>query len=376
MSGGTRVFQETAQIHVPDETYAWPVSVAIDGDWLIATGEKDLDVTTGTVTDSSAWLYRRQSNGSWTLLRRLVQSFAPTNFNEPLMNVDMQGGIAVLQKEHATWIFERSGDNWVAVPSPIETDGMDVEVSDGTIAVTAGFCDWITNGYRENSSGAWALVRTTPAETSPECENEDDRGDVDVSENAVIVATVVSETNPPSARIFEGPFGTTPIMTRLLAPEGTFQVGFGGAVALDPPTALVRDVIPDVGTQAFTKDASGQWVNSGSLLRPDDFRQKIPKQIELRDGLAILGHPTTTCTATLLARSPSFNATTTARSVMRLSCCQAMQAHSTSSGSPLKSAAGEWWRRRARHGGVHGDHQHLVPAPSRSGGLASARLHQ
>lgn len=288
---GTSAFQETASIPSPDESYAWPVSVAIDGDWLIATGEKNEDVATGTVVDSSAWLYRRQSNGRWTLVRRLLQSIAPTDFDEPLMNVDMQGSVAVLQKEHATWIFERSGSEWMSVPSPIETDGMDVEVSDGVVAVTAGTCDWITNSYRKNSSGAWVRVRTTAAESSPECENEDDRGDVDVSENAVIVATYASETSTPSARIFEGPFGTTAVMTRLLAPEGAFQVGFGGAVALDLPAAVVRHAIPDIGPQAFTRNSSGQWINTGSVQRPDDFRQIRAEQIELRDGLAIFSHP-------------------------------------------------------------------------------------
>lgn len=287
---GPRVLEETARIPAPDDSYVWPVSVAIDGDWLIATGHKDVEGQPEFTQDNSAWLYQRQSNGSWTLIRRLVQHLIPADFDEPLMNVDMQGGVAVIQKEGATWIYERAGTSWISVPSPITTDGMDIEVSGGTITVSAGTCDWITNSYRKNSSGAWALVRQTPAESSPECENEDDRGDVDVSGNAVIVATFSDGTNPSSARIFEGPFGTTPLMTRLLAPEGN-PFAFGHVVAIDLPGAVIGDSVPDIGPQAYSKDPDGHWVHSGSLLRPDSFTLVRPEQIELRGGFAIVSQP-------------------------------------------------------------------------------------
>ena len=287
---GPRILEETARIPAPDNTYIFPFSVAIDGDWLIATGHKDVDGLPDANQDNSAWLYQRQSNGSWTLVRRLVQHFILADFDEPLINVDMQGGVAVVQKEGATFIFERSGTNWISVPSPITTDGMDVEVSNGTITVSAGTCSWATNSYRKNSIGAWTLVRQTPAESSPDCENEDDRGDVDVSGNAVIVATFSDGTNPSSARIFEGPFGTTPVMTRLVAPTGN-PFAFGDTVAIDLPAAVVGDSTPNIGPQAYTRDASGHWAHNGSLLRPDNLTLIRPEQIELRGGFAIVSQP-------------------------------------------------------------------------------------
>lgn len=290
VSAGPRVLEETARIPAPDPSYVWPLSVAIDGDFLIATGHKDVENEPGGTQDNSAWLYQRQSNGSWTLVRRLVQHVILSDFDEPLINVDMQGGVAVIQKEGATFIFERSGTSWVAVPPPITTDGMDVEVSGGTIAVTAGTCDWATNSYRKNSSGAWVLVRQTPPEPTPDCENEDERGDVDVSGNAVVVATFSDGTNPSSARIFEGAFGTTPIMTRLTAPEGN-PFAFGNPVAIELPAAVIGDSIPNIGPQAYTKDPAGHWFHSGSLLRPDNLALQSVGQIELRGGLAIVSQP-------------------------------------------------------------------------------------
>lgn len=285
-----RVIEETARIPAPDPSYAWPLSVAIDGDWLIATGHKDVVDQPNATQDNSAWLYRRQSEGSWILVGRLLQYLVAADGDEPLINVDMHGGVAVIQKEGASWIYERSGTGWSAVPSPIVTDGMDVEVSEGTIAATGGTCDWITNSYRKNSSGAWTLARQTPPESSPDCENEDDRGDVDVSGNSVIVSTFSDVTNPSSARIFEGPYGTTPVMTRLLAPEGN-PFAFGTPVAIEVPAAVVGDSVPDIGPQAYTKDPAGHWFHSGSLLRPDSLTLQNPTQIELRGGLAIVSQP-------------------------------------------------------------------------------------
>ncbi|HET9397109.1 MAG TPA: hypothetical protein VFO36_13765, partial [Nitrospiraceae bacterium] len=139
-SAAPLVLEETARITTPDPTYNWPLSIAIDGDWLLASGEKD--VPSSDLTDNSTWLYQRQSNGSWRLVRRLHQYLAIEPGDEPNIRVAMQGGVAVILKERASWIFERSGSTWVAVPSPIETDGMDAEINGGTILVTSGHCSW------------------------------------------------------------------------------------------------------------------------------------------------------------------------------------------------------------------------------------------
>ncbi len=129
-------------------------SIAVDGDWLLATGSRYTDENR-TEIDYSAWLYQRQSNGTWTLVRRLVQYIYPTDFDEPPMKLDMQGGVAAIVQEYNSWIFERSGTNWVSVPSPIQTDGMDVAVNGGTILATQGYCAWAATAYRKGTNGAW-----------------------------------------------------------------------------------------------------------------------------------------------------------------------------------------------------------------------------
>jgi hypothetical protein len=278
-----KVIEETAKISSPDPAYtSFPVTVAIDGDWLIATGRRD-DFETGPMVLSAAWLYQRQSNGQWTLVRRLFEYAVVEDGDEPVLKVDMHGGVAAFIKEHVSWIFERTGSAWTSVPSPITTDGMDVEVDNGTIVVTDGLCSWMTNAYRKGTNGAWTLVRQTPPESIADCENEDDRGDADISGTAVIVATYAEGGAPHSARIFEGPFGTTPLMTRIN------ESGFASQpVAIEAASALASRHPPE-GILVHTRQADGVWSQTGALLRPDNLAIGRPTQVEVRGGLAIVG---------------------------------------------------------------------------------------
>jgi hypothetical protein len=283
-TAGPLIIEETAKIPTPDPTYVWPMSVAVDGDWLLASGFKEVESQLG---DNSTWLYQRQANGTWTLVRRLHQILYENDLDEPPVKVAMQGGVAVIVKELASAIFERSGTSWIAKHSPIVTDGMDVEVNGGTIVVTNDGCNWVTNAYRKGTNGAWTLVRSTPPEPDPEaelvCENEFIGGDTDVASNGnlTIVATL---SFGGSARIFEGPFGTTPVMTRLVSPDP--QYGIGHLVAIENNSAIVGTTAP-IGHQAFTRDLTGQWSNSGSVRSPDHLAT-FPSQIELAGGLAIV----------------------------------------------------------------------------------------
>jgi hypothetical protein len=143
VSAGPLVIEESAKLTAPDPTYdQWPVSAAIDGDWIIATGKKEFrPEESSSFREYSAWLYRRQSTGTWQLVRPLVQVVLEDDPEEPRMIVDMHGGIAAITKESRAWVFARSANDWIEEPSTISGDGADVEVDAGTIAVTAGHCD-------------------------------------------------------------------------------------------------------------------------------------------------------------------------------------------------------------------------------------------
>jgi hypothetical protein len=286
---GPRVLEESAKISAPDPTYDFPVSIAVDGDWLIASGWK-WTTDEWSDQDHSVWLFQRQSNGTWAVVRRLVQHIDAAALDEPPLTLDMQGGVAVVLFEGFSWIFERSGTNWLSVPSPISTNGMDAAVNGGTILVSSGSCSWSANAYRKGTNGAWALVRHTEGQPDEFCENEDTRGSVDVSGNANIVYTWANELFPEgSARIFEGPYGTAnpPVMTRLVAPPDNVY-NLSNPVAIDLPSALAPGE-PNNGIYAFTRDGSGTWNLTGTLVRPESLELRVPAAgIDIRGGLAVL----------------------------------------------------------------------------------------
>lgn len=282
------VLEETAQIAPPPEPgYAFPVDVAIDGDWLIASGFRYLP-TSPTDEENSTWLYQRQSNGSWAL-RGLLHTFVFTaEGDEPSIKVAMQGGVAVILKENLSWIFERSGTTWNSVPSPIQTDGLDVEINGGTIVVTSGGCDWATNAYRKGTNGAWALVRRTPPEPDPDypCYPEDIIGDTDVASNGS--TTIVASYGPAgTARIFEGPFGTTPTVTRL-QPPAPGRVGYD--VTVENTSAIVSGGVWP-GLHSYSRPSAGNWVYSGPMLRPDLLNLYGPARFDISGQLAVIAEP-------------------------------------------------------------------------------------
>lgn len=208
---GPVVLEESTRIARPDASYDWPIALAIDGDWLLTSGAR-YELNSG-LTSNATWLHQRQPDGSWSLIRQLHQFSFNEDLDEPAIKLAVQDGVAVIVKEHASWIFERFGGTWAQMPSPIQTNGMDLALNGGTVVVTNGCCDWSSNAYRKQpATGEWMLVRSTPAiPPGPDdiCENEDQRGDVDVAPNGntTIVATYAPQIHP---RIYEGEFGHIP----------------------------------------------------------------------------------------------------------------------------------------------------------------------
>ncbi|MET0534701.1 MAG: hypothetical protein ABW171_10800, partial [Steroidobacter sp.] len=41
VTAGPLILEETAKITSPDPEYIWPISVAVDGDWLLASGIRE-----------------------------------------------------------------------------------------------------------------------------------------------------------------------------------------------------------------------------------------------------------------------------------------------------------------------------------------------
>jgi len=283
------VLEETAKIASPDPTFAWPVSVAIDGDWIIATGSKPIELAgyPDGGTEYGAWLYRRQSDGSWQLVRRLMQAVGPEDIYGPQVIADAQGGVAAIVTMTAgTFVFERSGETWSPAQHTIDANGFSVSVDTGTILVTIGYCSWETNAYRKAADGVWRLVRHTDADSDVtiDCENEYDFDTADLSGSSAIVLSVGDVGQ--SVRIFEGAFGSTPTVTRLVGPSGQPT---GQPIAIDQPSALARVADADNTLYAYVRDVGG-WRIAGPVRRAEELTA-AGYGVQMRAGLAVQGVP-------------------------------------------------------------------------------------
>jgi hypothetical protein len=106
---GPRVLEESFRITRPDPSYDWPIAVATDGDWLLATGAR-YELDTG-LTNNATWLYQRQFDGSWTLVRQLHQFSFQEDYDEPPIQLALK---------------TRSSTHGCAVPPrPGRTTGLD-----------------------------------------------------------------------------------------------------------------------------------------------------------------------------------------------------------------------------------------------------------
>jgi hypothetical protein len=287
---GPRVLEESARIARPDASYDWPIAVAIDGDWLLASGARN-ELDTGLTTNAT-WLYQRQPDGRWSPVQQLHQFSFNEDLDEPALKLAVQDGVAVIVKENASWIFEHHGATWAQVPSPIQTNGMDLALNGGTIVVTDGYCDWSSNAYRQHpTTGEWMLVRSTPAvPPGPDdiCENEDQRGDVDVAPNGN--TTIVATYAPLHPRIFEGEFGHIPYQLLIESPDHP-DGGYGSPVAIDNGYFLAGGGQIQ-GALAFRRDpTTAIYTSTDTLQRPDFLDIYAPRAIEMSETLAMLTQP-------------------------------------------------------------------------------------
>jgi hypothetical protein len=288
---GPLVLEESARISRPDPNYDWPTAVAIDGEWLLASGSRS--EPDGLYISNITWLYQRQADGSWSPVRQLHQFTFYDDINQPSVKLALKDGVAVIVKESASWIFERQGHTWSEVRSPIQTNGMDLALNGGTIVVTDGYCDWSSNAYSKHpSTGEWQLVRSTPSvPPGPDdiCENEDQRGDIDVAPNGN--TTIVSIHTPQlQPRIYEGKFGHIPHQLLIESPEHP-NGGYGSPVAIDNGYALAGGWQAR-GALAFRRDpTTAIYTATEQLQRPDFLDVYGPRDIEMSGALAMLTQP-------------------------------------------------------------------------------------
>ena len=234
-TAGPLVLEESARITSPDPAFdGFGHSIAIDGDDMLVTGY------IGNVPENewAAFLFRRQSDGSWRFERKLLSENQPFCCGGVNMVAGMNEGRAAIVAEGGLHFFERTGSTWnEVVPSAPPIPGTDVEIQGGTILVDDNRgCTWGATAFRKNASGQYAEVGHVTGGFKDQCLPG---SDVDISGTTLIVGNGNESALPEAslAGIWEGPLGAS-TGTFLGNPEDPDE-SFGFPLAIDDGTALI-----------------------------------------------------------------------------------------------------------------------------------------
>ena len=240
-------------------------AVAIDGDSIIAIVDHE--------GARQALLYRRGSDGQWAFSRILVQSTAPAS--QLRANLAMKNGLATIDLDGVTTIWQRIGGNWVQA----STDGEirhpgGHAISGSTILVGGGGC--IADGYifEKGTDGVWRGTGRLPSRAgvcgSPE-------RDVELNYNYALI-------NDPAGTVHAWARNGTDFNWRN---AGDFELqgssaDRGGALALQNTVAVAP------GSTVYRRTGPASWAPAGRAI-PMDYAVGAgdAERVWYRDGLLL-----------------------------------------------------------------------------------------
>jgi hypothetical protein len=284
-AAGPLIFEETAKIGSPDPAYTgFPLGLAVEGDTIIAIGLKrefTLEPYEHTRSDYAAFLFRRQSNGSWTYVRTLAQ----TSCDEGERGEDtcpvtaaIRNGVAAVSAGQVHIFRRASNGDWIAEPSNAFVGPGDVAPGNGVVLTSHPVCEGLgVNAFRPNQSGVWTEIFTITSSTG--CDHWGLTGnDVDISAGNRWIA---SDPNYPatSAHIFE-PAATTWTQTATLTSPLSSEI-FGFSVAMDDTRAFASG--PSEAPIHVFNRAGGTWMHSVNIVPPDSAVRANAGHLKVRD---------------------------------------------------------------------------------------------
>lgn len=278
---GPLALDESARLVSPDPEFPLNVDAAIDGDFIIAVGSRREPGQ--DLRERRGYLFRRDGT-NWVYVRTLF-----SDVNDPInpvpVSVAMKDGLAALTHVDASsqtsprlMVLQRSGGDYVTVPSIGNPAGGDLEIDGGTIIAGTGSCYWEAETFRPNASGTWVKVGGGTG-IFAYCDNEFVGGDVALSGNRFILANPYGSDDPPQAHIFTGVQGT-PVRQVLLSPDDSQP--FSDRVALEGEVAVVSGT-QSSGDYVFLNGGNGWGLDT--RIRPvDTYTNWVAGFLELQNG--------------------------------------------------------------------------------------------
>ena len=291
-AAGPLVFEETAKISSPDPAYtSFPLEVAVEGDTIIATGMKRVETSVPYVHAEdyyAAFLFRRQSNGSWAYVRTLAQTDCDTGEQAEdtcWASVAIRNGVAVVSANQVHVFTRAPNGDWIEAPSNAFSRPGEAAVGGGAVLTSHPVCDGIGISVAQpNSSGVWTETFSSPSDIACDLWGSIG-GSVDISAGNRLVASDQTETAPPAARIFEPTTtGWTQVAT-LTSPLNS--PWFADQVAIDDSHVFASG-ISEAPVHVFNRVGS-TWTHSGDIVPPDSA-WRGPGRPKVRD-LLFVGFP-------------------------------------------------------------------------------------
>jgi hypothetical protein len=283
------VVEHSARLIPPDPGFTFVSDVAVDGNRLIMGAAKH--EPTGDIRTNAAYVFERNAAGVWQLAAKLFER--PDEqwaFFRP--HVAIEGNVAAVALYGIAYIYERGVQGWVRTavlnkPQGVSDMTDDVEISAGTVVLSAQSGTYQALVFRKNASGAWAQVTTLNASYGIS-DDEAIGGDVDVSGSQIIMASPEDNFSyRDEAHVFEGtPWSLKTILTDV--PEFAIPY-FGESVAIDNTLALISGSASS-GSVLYERN-SVTWVPLARLRAPDALTAGFNAVPEVSNNRLFLGHP-------------------------------------------------------------------------------------
>jgi hypothetical protein len=262
--GRPMIIQEAQWLRAPDTGLShFAESVAVDGDWALATALRSPDGSFSYPYQQLALLYRREG-GTWTFDRILVDDETDeASWNYP--SVAMKDGLAAVSTSPLR-AFRLDGGSWTETPRPLPAPAGDSRWANGltriagpTLAAVTGRCSHAV-GTADLVAGTWNAPQFVTG-SARSCDIANDSASIDVSGNTLVFTNPQEDTVYPPSRTLIHTRGGPGQPWQL---EQTLPVGeWGRGVALLGDDLVVGDASP-LGNPVFRR-RGGAWEAAGTL---------------------------------------------------------------------------------------------------------------
>lgn len=274
------------QLPDPDFDFIWDVAIA--GDTLVVGASKHVATEEGgpMLSVQAAYLYERDSSGTWRYRETLLQREDDPDFDIPvsvaISNTSSIIAVNLGGSGQSMHVFERGATGWVQQASQGVSEGTDVDIYAGEIFASDGTCSWDANQYSDWNSPQWRVLSNYTGAYRG-CDDDFRGGDLDANYGSLIVGQPSREDFPGGAA-YVYQIGTTApsILTNPVDPSAAF----GQYVAMGNGAFITGET--NAGLYHFLNIYQQGWTHVHTLRTPDGLMSGFPGDVVTDGGQFVL----------------------------------------------------------------------------------------